>query len=191
MLIGLIPGHRKSQQMFEIAVRRPPTPQMRKAFKKMEDTESYLFNSSHPTGPYLENALSAVRETRAILAVTKGNGTGPCRRLGFCRKRDAVFERGLLWLQRHHGLTKEQFSAKYPDIIEQMENENREFSAMQYACDANWVSGQDRELPNLLYESLHHDRLGRAIDEVLHLSAPDSQVEVVDPAEDSQGGRWC
>jgi hypothetical protein len=156
--------------MFAFFIGRPPTRQMKKAQALMEKTEFYLFESSDPVAQYLERSLAAVRATISVLAVTEGNGTGPFARICFNRMMYAVYERTYVWLIEHWGMSEEVLAAKYPNMVKRMQEEDDDIRRHPYYCQANWSSGQVRELPNLLGEFLHKGRLGQVIDKVLHLT---------------------
>jgi len=155
--------------MFALVVARPPTKQMQKAYRLDETTRGYLFNSTDPVAEYLERALELIRTTREVLDVTRGNGTGPCRRLWLLRLMYEVYDRTCRWLQQHRGFTKAALEAKYPGMVERMRREDEEFRKYEYHGEGIWVRIQKGEVPNLMSEFLHRGRLGEIIDEVLHL----------------------
>jgi hypothetical protein len=55
-------------------------------------------------------------------------------------------------------------------MVRLMLEEDDDIRRCPYYCEANWSPDQVRELPNLFSEFLHQGRLGRVIDDVLHLA---------------------
>ena len=81
-----------------------------------------------------------------------------------------VYERTYVWLIEHWGMSEEALAAKSPNLVMRMREEDEDVRRLGHYCQAIWSRCQDRELPNLLSEFLHKGRLGRVIDDVLHLT---------------------
>jgi hypothetical protein len=82
----------------------------------------------------------------------------------------AVYERALVWLSEHQGMSQESLEAKYPGFITAMQEEDNQVRRALHYCPVDWAFDQDGTMPDLLTENLHRGRLGQVIDEVLHLT---------------------
>jgi hypothetical protein len=65
-------------------------------------------------------------------------------------------------------MSRRALEATCPDIVRAMRKEDDEARRARYSCEANWSC--DREMPNLLSEFLHKERLGQVMDEDLQLA---------------------
>jgi hypothetical protein len=128
-----------------------------------------MFNSSAPTAAYLDEAFSRVRKTAAVLAVTKANGTAPNVIFGNHRSRYEFFGRVFTWLSAHRRMSKEELGAKYPNLISDMQRQDKGLRTEPY-YSANQVIWHTTDPPNLVCELMHKGKLGAAIDEVLHVA---------------------
>jgi hypothetical protein len=151
---------------------------MRKAYRLIDNCETYIFFSTDKTGKYLAESLKWIAGIAPTLAQTRGNATGTSGEFQSAARFHAVVGQAIRWLQANWGLSPEDVKAKYPTLVADGLAEAKRDSESGIDFQISWVYGQlNRELPNLLSRHMHRDRLGEVIDELLGLTGTADAAE--------------
>jgi hypothetical protein len=154
--------------MFAFEIARPPTKEMKRAYRMIQDCQKYIWSSSDPTPLFLECALKAIRSIRPTLMMTEGNTTSSSDVFIIAAEYHDIIEKSLLWLQANLDFDPDSLQRRHATLVAEMVEEEKIFTREQYHYLHIWVSTQcDKDPPNLMSKNLRHGRLGDVIDEVL------------------------
>jgi hypothetical protein len=175
-----------------LSVARQETDEEKKVHRLITRCRSYIFGSTEATPDYLAESLKWIEGIAPALLPTPGTSRS-ARILRFEANFHTVIARAIRWLQANRSLSSEQFNAKYPTLVADGLAQLRADRAYVHNCQANWSAAQlQREVPNLLGQYIHHDRLGDVIDEVLGLTGTPDAAEhtYFDSQQPCEIARW-